>query len=913
VAPQSSPSRFKQYQQLTTGVVVGMFVHKCFLWRVPQVRGISKQGRVSPRFLHFSAFISIVCLLAVSSGAQEFRSHKTIPWHAANISLDLSSLSSVDGASITLRNSSPFVISQPQISLPNNLWTYSSAVIAKQIPKTGTDHEIAVRALQYVADRTGYYCSAGTKAPGVGYISDPIRILNGHGYGCCEQLAATLAWIWKQLGYQARLAAFNFHTVPEISYAGAWHMYDPTHRVFYLKSDGTVASVEDILADTSPILSAADANGNDPIGWPAAEMAALYQQNAGTLSYQAAAYSDGYGIRVNLRPHEQLRIEDRNRTDQLQVFPDQFVPLDAVNSGQFAWDLSYGLPDWKSLTASINNVDVVSDPSGVLYLQNTTSSAGSVVYSESSMFPVLGLSIAAQVGPNAGTMQAYVSLDGINWSSPVSFVPANDISSYQLYADLSSVASGFYKYFIKVELSGGMQLHKLRITPCVQVSKFLFPALTPGTTNTIFYNDSSNIPQGRIMDVTTEIPTGKPLIRGLVAKSLVPESVTYSLSRDLSAANLVDRDPESMAYPAAPHLDYQISMRGPYHVTGISIDWGKFGTDSRYISSFSILAKNGTRPWQVIATGGFPAQETSSPVFDGTATDVRIIADSSSGNWIGIYDVRLFGTALPQQQIVPATVQSNVPENFTYSISRGYGATNLIDGSWRTFAYPASQKLDYQLGFAATTHLTWSRITWGRFGSSPGYIDNWSMLGRTAPDQPWITLAQGGFPGADATVVPIIGSFTDIRVTASSQTNWIGMAEVEFGDAPPVPTLSAFANVPEVNGPDAMNLVDDNSATVAYPGRNTVDFTIDEGQENYIDSVQSVWGFWGTDPTYISSWQLLGLPDHGNGWEVIARGGFPNGVSTIIPVQNRYRKLRIQASSPSNWIGLADVVPFGSQ
>jgi hypothetical protein len=437
-------------------------------------------------------------------------------------------------------------------------------------------------------------------------------------------------------------------------------------------------------------------------------------------------------------------LESQNRTDQLQVFPNQYVPLAAVNSGQFDWDLSFTDPNWSAAAFATFGLDAVADPKGIKYLQNTTASTGWITYQESSMFPTLGVSISAQVGPGTGTLQAYVSLDGVTWSQAVPFTIANDVSSYQLYADLSSVASGLYKYFIKIELDGAVQVHKIRISPVVQTSKFLFPRLTPGTVNSISYTDASPVGQGRATDITAMVPTGKSLIRGVTAISLVPESPTYSLSRDFAAANLVDGNPESIAYPGSSHLDYQIQLNGPHHVSGLSIDWNRYGMDPSFVKSWTVYRRNGNQPWQAASSGGYPGQATTTVAFDGVATDVRIVADSI--NWIGIYEVRVYGTTVSPQPVAPTTVRSNVTESQTYSISPGYGAANLIDGSASTAAYPASPKIDYQLGFISPTHLTWMRITWGSFGSKAGYVNNWSVLGRTAADQPWAVLAQGGFP-----------------------------------------------------------------------------------------------------------------------------------------------------------------------
>ena len=147
------------------------------------------------------------------------------------------------------------------------------------------------------------------------------------------------------------------------------------------------------------------------------------------------------------------------------------------------------------------------------------------------------------------------------------------------------------------------------------------------------------------MSITTSIPTGNKRIRGLHAESLVPENPIYSLARDYGAANLVDDDPDSLAYPASNHIDYVIHLGGPHSVTGVSIDWGKFGSDSRYLKSWAVQGRFGTQDWQTVASGGFPGQSTSDLPINIIATDLRVVADGF--NNLGIYDVRLFGIEIP--------------------------------------------------------------------------------------------------------------------------------------------------------------------------------------------------------------------------------------------------------------------------
>ena len=174
--------------------------------------------------------------------------------------------------------------------------------------------------------------------------------------------------------------------------------------------------------------------------------------------------------------------------------------------------------------------------------------------------------ISAQLAPaSAGSLQVSF-FDGVAWSTPVTFQPTTGVSSFNVSADVTALARGYYAYSLRIELVGDVKVHKLRITPTVQTAEGLFPALAAGTVNQLSYSDESPQAQARSMRVTVAIPSGEALIRGVHAESLVPESPAYSLGRDYGAANLVDGDPDSLAYPGSPHLDYVVQLNGTYRL-----------------------------------------------------------------------------------------------------------------------------------------------------------------------------------------------------------------------------------------------------------------------------------------------------------------------------------------------------------
>jgi hypothetical protein len=695
-------------------------------------------------------------------------------------------------------------------------------------------------------------------------------------------------------------------------------MLDPDHEVFYRKDDGTIASVAEVIADPNLVARTADSNGQDPVGWSAALMAQFYAENGpGVIYYAGPGFSLLPSSNILLRPHESLTFQSENTADFVHSYSPSPAylapPMTSVNSAQFDWMLSFGDPHWKNQASTSNGVDVVADASGQQWLATTSNGSGSIQYHQASPFPVSALVISAQLAPAAAGSLQVSFFDGVAWSQPVTLQPTSGVSSFNVSADVTAIARGYYTYDLRLELVGDAKVHKLRITPTVQTAAGLFPALTAGTVNHLSYSDESPQAQARSLQVTVAIPSGKPLIRRVHAESLIPESPAYSLSRDYSAPNLVDGDPDSLAYPGATHLDYVMQLNGTYQVSGISLDWNDFGTQAQYVKSWQVLGRRGTQPWQPLAQGGFPGVPTLDVALNATLTEVRIVADGN--NWIGLYEARVFGHAVaPSLPSTVLTAQSNVPEDPVYSLAQHYQASNLVDGDPTTLAYPGSPQLDYEVALSGPVHISSARLTWGGFGTNPLYIQSWALMGRNGASQPWVTLAHGGFPNSTATDLSLDFFGTDLRVVASAR-NWIGLYELQINV--PVPLhLTASANLPEVPGTafgPAANLVDGDPSTSTYPGGVSPDYTLDPGQGAYIEAVHITWGAFGTNKSgaHVEAWRVLGLALDGLTWDVIARGLFPASTDTLVPVQNQYRKLRVTAES-GGWIGMNEVQVVGN-
>ncbi len=357
-----------------------------------------------------------------------------------------------------------------------------------------SDEQFALATWSFVSQHNQHYCSAGAPGDPFDYAVDPMRLLHGFGFTCCDQSTDILVWLWRGAGYQARAARMTFHEVPEIFYHGAWHAYDADHDVYYLDKDGTtVASVEDVIADPSLVSLAADADGNDPIGTPAEWMANQYAAATPAYDYSTASDENAY----SLSSGQTFTLRSENSTTSIFHGPSADEPLgsDAVNSGQFDWELDFARPDWQNLTISSNRVGTLISGTNA-FLTNSSMSPGFVIYSLSSPFPVFKLTVSGIVYLQDGTasVNAYLLHGDSSWSAAFP-MNAKAGSLVQTTVDLTSAAAGQYCYFLMLRLSGNTpnaaRIGAVHITSEVQVAKTLFPILVPGALNHLTYQDWS--------------------------------------------------------------------------------------------------------------------------------------------------------------------------------------------------------------------------------------------------------------------------------------------------------------------------------------------------------------------------------------------------------------------------------------
>ena len=872
----------------------------------------SRKSKTSFRFVVVFLALVLPSLLV----AQESHFQNKLNSSGGQFTVDLSSVETAKGATITLTNSGGSTISMPWIVPGGVRPTLSARSIVDALKAdTSSDEAFAISSWQFLLDRSVNSCSAGSSYDKWGYTMNPIRLLYGYGIACCDQHANVAAWLWSTAGYQTRIVDLpGFHTIPEIYYGGAWHMLDPNHRVFYRNPDGSIASVAQIIANPSIVANTADANGLDPVGWSAQTMADLYASH--TPLYSQPIFVAPAPSEITLAPRESLKLRDQNSSSTAIYYNLHAYILSptAFAGAVFRRPIFYTDSNWAQIADSYSNVNTSVTSTGRTALLNTGTD-GFVVYRKSSPFPVSWLKISGEflAADTKSSVSAMFSPDGTHWSSPIALPLSSPASSILSNATFGQLALGTYVYYVKIafhgDAPGTVGAYELNIRAGVQVAPQQFPALVAGQPNVLEYHDLSPVQQNRLVNVDVAIPQARPEITGMTAESLIPESPTSSTARNYQARRLVDDDTTTLAYPGGPNLDYVIHLNALYHIKQVSLWWGQYGFGP-YVRNWTLYGRGEGQAWQTLSFGISPGAISDIAV-NADVSDLRVVASSSS--WIGLYEVKAYGDQIqPPAPDTNFTVVSNIPENPIYSLQAGHGASKLIDGNTKSLAYPASTALDYIVDLGGPSYLNDLAVTWGYFGTNPAYISDWSISSRSATTD-WSTLVIGGSPGATLTNIPVNTSATQLRLVAHSMGNWIGAYELGIAASKPLTPQSVVSSLGDLdeNKYPSSNLIDGNTSTLAYPGGPGVDYELDFGADTYIDFVNLTWGYFGADPRYISSWTLWGQKDGDPEWMPIISEGNPGTSASTVSVKRVFRKLRLSAVG-ANWIGVYEMQTYGA-
>lgn len=359
-------------------------------------------------------------------------------------------------------------------------------------------------------------------------VCDPIKLFNVYGYGFCSMASAGVKALSRAAGLEGRGWGINSHSVCEIKWNGAWHLLDASLINYFKKPDGSVASVEELIAATNawyaknpgfkgngdkivafhreggwqgwkkgPELLRSAPTADDTGWWPAKTHGwyATMQEYDGTgggadgkaFVYEYG-YAQGYRLNLQLRPGEKLTRYWGNRglhvnmkdggapgclttktgSDGL-VYTPKYGDLapGRVGNGVLEWEVP--LKQLGRVALEVDNLDAaarVKDPSkpGVVVLRN----ASNYVFLRGT------LSLAA-----TGEVDVRFSDNhGLDWT-PIA-TAAGEI-------ELSPRILRRYDYRVRIELRGqGAGLSGVRFVHDVQHSQRALPAFDQGKNTVTF-------------------------------------------------------------------------------------------------------------------------------------------------------------------------------------------------------------------------------------------------------------------------------------------------------------------------------------------------------------------------------------------------------------------------------------------
>ncbi len=366
-------------------------------------------------------------------------------------------------------------------------------------------------------------------------VCDPIKLFNVYGYGFCSMASAGVKSLSRYVGLEGRGWGINSHSVCEIRWNGAWHLLDASLINYFKKPDGSVASVEELIAATNewyaknpgykgngekivqfhreggwqgwkkgPELLRNAPTADDTGWWPAkthgwyATMQEYDGSGGGTgnkaFLYEYG-YSQGYRLNLQLRPGERITRNWSNKglhvnmktgggpgcmtmktgSDSL-VYTPKYGDLapGRVGNGTHEWDVP--LKRLRSVALEVDNLD---DNAAV----KDSARPGTLVLRVASSYVFLNGTI--DYSASSGDVAVSISFNnGLDWRPVVAkttTVP-NDMTIH-----LPDEFLRRYEYRVKFELKGsGTKLTKVRLFHDIQHSQRALPAFDQGKNTVTF-------------------------------------------------------------------------------------------------------------------------------------------------------------------------------------------------------------------------------------------------------------------------------------------------------------------------------------------------------------------------------------------------------------------------------------------
>jgi len=377
-------------------------------------------------------------------------------------------------------------------------------------------------------------------------VQDPIKMFNVYGYSFCSVASANVEALARYAGLKARGWGINAHSVPEVYWDGAWHMLDASLINYFPKADGTIASVEEILAaigdwyakhpgykgndaklramqsadgwtgwKRGPVLLARspfyDAEGWWPAkthGWYATmqEYDGTYGKAGKPFLYEYG-YAQGYQVNIQLRPGERLTRNWSNKGLHVNgkdgapgcltmktgsgalVYTPKYGDLapGRVGNGTLEYDVPLTGGAYRTAALVAENLDERTPR-----VKDMARPGVLMLRMPSSYVYLTGtLQYVVRLGDGGSVVVSCSDNNGLDWKQVARLTRSGEAS-----LELTPLVRRRYDYRLKFELHGhGAALERLRLVHDIQHSQRPLPALAQGM-NTITF--SAGPPEGTV-------------------------------------------------------------------------------------------------------------------------------------------------------------------------------------------------------------------------------------------------------------------------------------------------------------------------------------------------------------------------------------------------------------------------------
>ena len=333
-------------------------------------------------------------------------------------------------------------------------------------------------------------------------VRDTVKILNCYGWAICGQSATMMYALYQAAGLQARLFGLPGHALCEVFYDGRWHVLDVDMWTWFRTPQGHIASAYELSQNPHELI-VANTNKSNPCNLPdrsLVDYAEMYGKTE-TIDDHVAQLRPGWQVcghsmDFRLRPGETL-IRSQTRDGRYPFPPswmefharfnrewlgyprERFEPFRTYGNGRWIYE-----PDLTDASSDVESGAWTRD--GVSAGPDGLSGAGQITFRIQSPYPFCGTPVR--------TGDAIDTSDGV-WLSVAgqgsvtasvtgpegAFVPvlqADD--AFDAREDITPLLDSCYETMVRLELSPGARVHRLRFEGCILTAPMSLPRLTEG-------------------------------------------------------------------------------------------------------------------------------------------------------------------------------------------------------------------------------------------------------------------------------------------------------------------------------------------------------------------------------------------------------------------------------------------------